>query len=412
MTRLNSEPAPQAPSPFRPADRNKDANKSLRQSERLQSLDALRGFDMLWIIGAGELVVALAQVTHWGWLAWFAGQQEHVEWAGFHFEDLIFPLFMFISGVAAALAILGKKETGQSQASIAWKIVRRGVALVLLGLVYNGFFKLRFIDVEPFRFASVLGQIGLAYLGASLIVLYTRSVSARLIWLVGILVGYAMVQLLVPVPGVPGGGAGVLTREGCINGYVDRMLLPGKLYGKVYDPEGLLCIVSATGITLMGALAGEFLRKKAWSEYRKVLLLGATGVWLVGLALCLHPFYPIIKAAWTSTFNLLAGGISLVLLSLFYLVIDVWRLNRWAFVFTVIGMNSITIYLGSEIVDFGRISKFFLGGASRLSGAHWGEVIQMAGVLAVEWLFLYFLYRKKVFCACKVAADPPNSGIS
>jgi predicted acyltransferase len=364
-----------------------------KHSDRLHSLDALRGFDMLWIIGGGELAIALAKVTNWGWLNWFAEQQSHARWEGFHFEDLIFPLFMFISGVAISYAILGKVTKGNSKSKIAWKVVRRGLTLVVLGIIYNGFFQLRFAEHEV-RFASVLGQIGLGYLFASLIVLFTRHYSFRLVWLGGILLGYAIIQNFIPVPGI---GAGVLTPEGCINGYIDRMLLPGRLFGGVFDPEGLLCIVSATGITLMGALAGEVLRSKSWTEYRKLLLLSCTGVSFIIIALILKPYYPVIKSAWTTTFNLLAGGISLLLLSLFYLIIDVWKYRRWTFFFTVIGMNSITIYLGSAIIDFGHISKFFTEGISRLSGEAWGEVFFMIGLLAAEWLFLLFLYRKKIF---------------
>jgi len=362
--------------------------------ERLRSLDALRGFDMLWIIGGGELAVELAKATDWGWLNWFAEQQNHVKWDGFHFEDLIFPLFMFISGVAISYAILGKIGRGGSKAKTAWKVVRRGLTLVLLGFVYNGLFQMSFLDGEKFRFASVLGQIGLGYLFASLIVLYTRHYSFRLIWLGGILLGYAIIQNFIPVPGF---GAGVLTPEGCINGYIDRMFLPGRLHGTIFDPEGLLCIVSATGITLMGALAGEVLRSKLWSEYRKLLILSVTGIGFILLALLLQPVYPVIKAAWTTTFNLLAGGISLLLLSLFYLVIDIWRFQKWTFFFTVIGMNSITIYIGANIIDFSHISKFFLGGLSGIPGEEWGSVIMWIGYLAAEWLFLLFLYRKKIF---------------
>jgi len=365
-----------------------------KPTERLRSLDALRGFDMLWIIGGGELAVALAKVTNWRWLNWFAEQQEHVKWDGFHFEDLIFPLFMFISGVAISYAILGKIKKGSSKSKTAWKVVRRGLTLVLLGFVYNGIFQLRFVDEGPFRFASVLGQIGLAYLFASLIVLFTRHYTFRLMWLGGILLGYAIIQNFIPVPGI---GSGVLTPDGCINGYIDRMFLPGHLYGGVFDPEGLLCIVSATGITLMGALAGEVLHNKLWTEYRKLLILCSTGVSFIILALLLNPVYPVIKAAWTTTFNLLAGGISLLLLSLFYLIIDVRKYHRWSFFFTVIGMNSITIYIGMYIIDFGHVSEFFLGGLSRISGKAWGEVITCIGLLAAEWVFLLFLYRKKIF---------------
>jgi predicted acyltransferase len=349
---------------------------------------------MLWIIGGGELAVALAKVTNWGWLNWFAEQQEHVPWEGFHFEDLIFPLFMFISGVAISYALLGRVHKGDSRKRPALKVVRRGLTLVLLGFVYNGIFQLTFVDQGPFRFASVLGQIGLGYLFASLIVLYTRHYSFRLIWLGGILLGYAVIQNFIPVPGI---GAGVLTPEGCINGYIDRMLLPGRLHGVIFDPEGLLCIISATGITLMGALAGEVLRSKEWTEYRKLLILSGTGVVFIIFALLLNPVYPVIKAAWTTTFNLLAGGISLLLLSLFYLIIDIWKFRRWSFFFTVIGMNSITIYIGSHIIDFGKAGKFFLGGLARISGEDWGNVIFWVGLLAAEWVFLLFLYRRKIF---------------
>ena len=360
---------------------------------RLLSLDALRGFDMFWIIGGGELFVALARATGWNWLEWWADQQHHVPWEGFHFEDLIFPLFMFISGVAASYAILGKLGQGSNKSRLAWKIIRRGLTLVLLGFVYNGILELQF-GGEGFRFASVLGQIGLAYLFASLIVLYTKKFSVRLIWLFSILLGYAIIQNFIPVPGF---GAGVLTPEGCINGYIDRMLLPGRVYTGVFDPEGLLCIVSATGITLMGALAGEILRSKRWSEYRKMMIISGSGILFIITALLLQPVYPVIKAAWTTTFNLLAGGIACLLLSLFYLIIDVWQWRKWTFFFTVIGMNSITIYLAHRIIGFGDISSFFLGGLSRLSGEAWGNVIIWTGVILVEWLMLLFLYRKKIF---------------
>ena len=243
--------------------------------ERLFSLDALRGFDMFWITGGGYLVAVLAKYTGAGWLNVLADQMEHVEWAGFHFEDLIFPLFMFISGVAIPFALLSKLEKKVPKNELAKKVVKRGLTLVVLGFIYNGVFTNGF---ENPRFASVLGQIGLAYLFASLIVIYSKSFKQRLYWLGGILVGYGIVQLLIPVPGV---GAGVLTPEGCINGYIDRALLPGRLHGKVFDPEGLLCIVSAIAITLMGTVAGNFLRDKETNDNQKVktmLIVGASSI--------------------------------------------------------------------------------------------------------------------------------------
>ena len=210
----------------------KETKKSGVKTERLLSLDALRGFDMFWITGGGTIVSALATWSGAAWLHALNGQFYHAEWVGFRFEDLIFPLFMFISGVAIPFALIAKREQGVPRSSLTKKVFKRAIILVVLGMFYNGVFRNGFEDP---RFASVLGQIGLAYLFASLIVLYTKSFRQRLYWLAGILIGYSLIQLLVPVPGF---GAGVLTPEGCINGYIDRLFLPGKLHGGLYDPEG------------------------------------------------------------------------------------------------------------------------------------------------------------------------------
>ena len=357
---------------------------------RLLSLDALRGFDMFWIIGGDALFRSLAEVTNWGWARAWAVQLEHAEWAGFHFYDLVFPLFMFISGVAIPYSLLAKAETAAEKHPIYLKLVRRALLLVLLGFVYN---HLTDLQLAAQRYASVLGQIGLAYLFAALIMLNVRSLKGRLAVLAGILAGYAAVQLLVPVPGI---GAGVLTPAGTINGWVDRLLLPGRLYDKVFDPEGILCILSATSVTLMGGLAGLVLRSGKLAAYRKTLVLAASGVGLTTLGYVLGGWYPIIKKAWTATFDITAAGLSFILLALFYLVIDVWGLKNWSFVFQVIGLNSITIYLGSRMIDFGYTSQFWFGGLARLAGPA-GVLVLGAGVIAVEWLVLYLLYKKRVF---------------
>jgi predicted acyltransferase len=357
---------------------------------RLLSLDALRGFDMFWIIGGDAFFRSLAEVTHWGWARSWAVQLEHVEWAGFHFYDLIFPLFMFISGVAIPFSLLAKAGTATDKRPIYLKLAKRALLLVLLGFVYNHLTDLQFATQ---RYASVLGQIGLAYLFAALIMLNVRSLKGRLAALAGILAGYAAVQLLVPVPGI---GAGVLTPEGTINGWVDRLLLPGRLYDKIFDPEGILCVLSATSVTLMGGLAGLVLCSERLAAYRKTLVLASSGVGLTIAGYVLGGFYPIIKKAWTATFDIYAAGLSFILLALFYLIIDVWGLRRWSFFFRVIGMNSITIYLGTRMIDFDHTSRFLFGGLARLSGTA-GVLVLEAGAVAVEWLVLYFLYKKKVF---------------
>ncbi len=367
-------------------------------TKRLQSLDVLRGFDMFWIVGGASLVTALAGLSGARWLDSVALHMTHVPWIGFHFYDLIFPLFMFISGVAIPLSQRAKQELPPR--SIVLKGFKRMVILILLGILYNGVFRDGF---ENPRYASVLGQIGIAWFFASVIVLYSRSFRTRLFWLAAILALIAILQLFVPVPGI---GAGVLTPEGCINGYIDRNFLPGRVAynaeGKmipgdgVFDALGILCIVSAIGITLMGTVAGHILQQKKFSEYRKTAILAVTGIVLIIAALVIAPVYPVIKVIWTTTYNLLAGGISFLLIALFYLIIDVWQFNRWSFFFKVIGMNSIFIYLFYRIIPMDTVSLSFFGWLVNLS-VDAGKVIIFTGVILLEWLLLYFMYRKKIF---------------
>ncbi len=358
---------------------------------RLQSIDALRGFDMFWIIGGGWLVQSTANQTRWQWADTLAAQMHHAPWGSFAFLDLIFPLFMFLSGVTIPYALLSKRDRGVSTLRLNLKVLRRAVILVALGVVYNGGLQLK--PLAETRVASVLGQIGLAYLIAAMIALHLRSLRAVLIATAGILAGYAALQLAVPVPGH---GAGVFTGPGSINGYIDRLLLPGKLLGKSMDPEGLLCIVSASSVTLMGVAAGLTLRSGASSPYRKAALFLGIGAGMVVAALLLKTVYPLIKSLWTVPYNLLAGGLSLVLLAVFYTVIDIWGLRRWSFMFQVLGLNSITVYMAHKMVAFPATAQFLLGGVAAHSGAA-GPVILAAGVIALQWLVLYLLYRQKIF---------------
>ncbi len=362
----------------------------MADSKRLLSLDTLRGFDMFWIIGGDILFRTLGETTHWGWAEWWAIQMEHVEWEGFHAYDLVFPLFMFIAGVSLTLSIKSKLAGGASKISLYKKSIKRAIILILLGFVYNGFLNFQFTS---FRFASVLGQIGLAYLIAVIIILNTRKFYIRIIWLIGILSTYAFLQLVIPVPGC---GAGILTPECSINSYIDRLFLPGVLYGKVFDPEGILCIISASAISLLGALAGEILQEKKYTNYRKISILSLSGILLVITAALLNNSYPVIKAAWTTTFNMLTGGISLLLLSLFYLIVDVWGFQKWTFFFRIIGLNSITIYMASVMINFSATSEFLFGGFAGLFGDY-ESIVLILGLIFIEWLFLYFLYKKRIF---------------
>jgi len=359
-------------------------------SGRLLSLDALRGFDMFWIIGAEGIVHALKEATGWGWAIWMSGQLDHVEWNGFRFYDLIFPLFLFLSGATMPFSLTRQLEKGIPKKKIYLHVVRRGLLLVLLGCIYNGLLQ---FDFEHQRYASVLAQIGIAYMLAAFIFLNTGW-KGQAAWAAGIVLAYWAAMKLIPVPGF---GAGVLTREGSLVTYVDQMLLPGRFHEEIFDPEGILVKIPAIATALLGALAGWWLKQKKSNEYRKVGYMVMASVLFFLLAYLIGQSFPINKKLWSSSFVFQTAACSTLLLALFYLVIDVWRIRGWAFFFAVIGMNSITIYMATGMIDFWHTADYFFGGVARLFGENWSQVILAISVVLIEWGFLYFLYRRKIF---------------
>ena len=359
-------------------------------SGRLLSLDALRGFDMFWIIGAEGIVHALKEATGWSWAVWMSGQLDHVEWNGFRFYDLIFPLFLFLSGATMPFSLVRQMEKGIPKKKIYLHVVKRGLLLVLLGCIYNGLLQ---FDFEHQRYASVLAQIGIAYMLAAFIFLNTGW-KGQLGWAIGIILAYWAAMKLIPVPGF---GPGVLTREGSLVTFIDQLLLPGRFHEEIFDPEGILVKVPAVATALLGALAGWWLKQKKFSEYRKVLYLVLASVVLFILAYLVGLSFPINKKLWSSSFVFQTAACSSLLLAIFYLIIDVWKIRGWAFFFAVIGMNSITIYMATGMIDFWHTAEYFFGGITRLTGEHWGHVIMATTVVLIEWGFLYFLYRKKIF---------------
>lgn len=367
-----------------------------KKPERLLSLDTLRGFDMFWIAGGEYLMVSLAALTGWPFFQWAASQMEHVEWEGFRFYDMIFPLFLFIAGVSMPFSIVKRKQRGESTTAIYRHLIKRLLLLILLGLIHNGLTE--HLDLSQQRYSSVLARIGIGWFFAALIVLNT-SIRGQVIWFFGILIGYFALLKLVPVPGF---GAGDLSPQGNLAAYIDRMVLPGRLCCYEYgDNEGLLSHIPAVATALLGALSGHLLisKDRRLTGFRKGLLLLIAGLVSLALGKLWSVLgFPIIKNLWTSSFVLYAGGWSLILLSVFYLVIDVWKVKMWTFPFIVIGMNSITIYmLNSGIMNFEQMGRFFFGGLATYFSEPAGQVILVSGSILCMWLVLYILYRNKIF---------------
>lgn len=365
---------------------------------RLVSLDALRGFDMFWIIGGKSMLVALATVTSAAWLQWVVARMHHPQWDGFEPYDLIFPLFLFIAGVSTPMSIQHRRARGDSDRKIYLHIFLRGIILVLLGVVYNGI-PADWTTTEGWvnhRYPSVLGRIGLAYMFAALIAMNTKWLG-RWLWLAGLLLGYWAALRFIPVPGF---GAGDLSPGHTLTDYIDRLLIPGKLHHDVRDPEGLLATIPAIATALLGVITGQMLMRRDWSGWRKTLMMVLGGVACVGLGWGWDQEFllrfPINKNLWSSSFVLFCGGWSLLLLALFYLVIDVFKFRWGVTFFTVIGANSILIYMAPSFINFKFTAKSILAGPSSLT-ATYGPLILVVGVFALKWFLLYLLYRKKIF---------------
>lgn len=357
--------------------------------QRLLSLDALRGFDLFWIIGGKEIVQAATELTNWLWLRWLSNQLEHTEWHGFTLYDLIFPLFLFMAGVAMPFSFAKRFERGATKMRLFHHIAIRALALVLLGMIYNGLLK---FDWATMRYTSVLGRIGVAYFFAALIVLRT-DVKGQIWWAVGLLVSYWALMKFVPVPGF---GAGDLAPAHTLNDYLDRLLMPGQLKFGDRDPLGLLATMPAIGTALAGALTGQLLKSDRRGPYEKTVAMVIAGV-LCFLAAYLWNFnFPINKNLWSSSFVLHCAGYSLILLALFYLVIDIWGFRRSAMVFVVVGSNSILIYMLRQCVDFAYTTHYFFDGLIGSTGSY-QPLLFAAAVVLVEWVVLYVLYRHRVF---------------
>jgi len=365
-----------------------NSEKQIVLPMRVMSIDALRGFDMFWIIGGGELLSSLTKIWKTPVTQKIEEQLSHVDWEGFRFEDLIFPLFVFIVGVVLPYSISRRLEQCQSRSKIYLHILKRSIVLILLGLILNGL--LRF-NWPQMRWPGVLQRIGLCYFFAALLVVHTKWRTQAII-VAAVLLLYWAAMMLIPVPGFR---AGVLTKEGCLSSYIDQKVVPGVLYYKYGDNEGVISTLPAVCTALLGALAGHWLRSNRSGNIKAGGLLIAGIVTLIAGYLW-GTVFPIIKIIWTSSYVLYAGGWSLLLLAFFYWIIDVRGYKRWAFFFTVIGANPITIYFLRGLVDFDGIAGLFLAGLAKYAGPA-GPLVLLAGVVIIEWLFLWFLFKHKIF---------------
>jgi predicted acyltransferase len=362
-------------------------------SQRMVSIDALRGFDMFWLVGGQAFVAAVLGLCPKPVQQLLIPQLEHAEWAGFYFEDLIFPLFVFLVGMTTVFS-LGKLLVQEGPAAAYRRLVRRAVALYLLGFIYYGGFSRLWPDI---RLLGVLQRIALCYFftGMAVIHLRVRGIAAAF---GAILLVYWAWLSFVPVPGA--GGVSFEPGKNWSN-YLDNLLLPGFKWDKTWDPEGLLSTLPAIATCLLGVLAAELLRTPRLSERLKVLCLIGGGILGLGLGYAWGLQFPVIKKIWTSSYVLVAGGYSCILLGAFYLIVDVWKLRAWTVPFLWIGSNAIALYMAVNIVSFKQLADRLVGGDMKraLSALDPRAATLLASAVALGLILLLaaFLYRRKIF---------------
>lgn len=362
---------------------------------RLMSLDAFRGFVMFWIVGGEALAHALAKLdgVQSEVLNTVMIQLKHVSWEGFRFYDLIFPSFVFIVGASVAFS-LGKLQASGSRRAAVRRVIWRGLLLWLVGIIYYGGIS---GGLEGVRLLGVLQRIGICYLVTGLLFIYlpVRGLVAAFLILLG---GYWALLSFVAVPGQEA----VSFEEGRnITNWFDSKYLPFRKWSGTHDPEGILSTLPAIATCLLGVFAGLLLKNEGLTRGKKILTLFGAGAIFVLVGNLWGGYHPVIKCLWTSSFVVLAGGWSLVLLAFFYSVIDVVQVKRWAMPFVWIGMNPIAIYLLSTVLDFNHIAERVLGGPvaecanGRVSGLG-ALVVAVGGMILIVWL-CRTLYKRKIF---------------
>jgi predicted acyltransferase len=429
-----------APAPTRPAS----------ESRRLMSIDALRGFDMFWILGADSLVVALHDMSPSGPTTFLANQLDHAEWQGFHFYDLIFPLFVFIMGISTVFS-LTKIIEREGRAGAVKRVLRRGVLLFVIGVIYSG----GVTNVWPnLRLLGVLNRIALCYTfgGVLFVFLRPRSLAAAA---AALLLGYWALMAWVPIRDIhlqkdhlaalaeksgdeklaaqfrdaaahnPSATRGdplwaatkamYLATTNSVTGkyemgynvanHFDFNYLPARKYDMFWDPEGILSTIPAIVTGLLGVFAGLFLQNKSVPDKQKVAWLVGAGAAGVALGFLWGIEFPVIKKIWTSSYVLVAGGYSAVLVGVFYWMVEVKQWRGWCRPFVWIGANPITLYLVSNLLGglgFEKLAQRLAGGSVKnFFDAHvaagCGElVISVVAVLLFVW-FARFLYRRNIF---------------
>ncbi len=369
--------------------------------QRLVSLDALRGFDLFVLVALGPLVLSFTQAAGPEHFEGLRAAFTHVDWEGFSPWDLIMPLFVFMAGASIPFA-LSRFRNGANRALLARRIAKRVLLLWLLGMVVQG----NLLSLDPSRlylYTNTLQAIAAGYLIAALLFTNTR-VRTQVAVAILLLLGYWAAMEFVTVGGY-GGGSYAL--ESNLAEWIDRTVLGRFRDGASVNEAGQVVFApwyhytwllsSATfGVTaLTGVFAGSIART-SWAGMHKVLVYAGVGVAMVALGWLWDLQMPVIKTIWTSSMVLVSSGYCFLLMAVFYFVFDVCHLHLGLDFLRVYGMNSITAYVISEVVNFRGVAHSVLHGLEQYVGDYYAFILTLSQVLIV-FLILRTMYKHGVF---------------
>ncbi len=361
-----------------------------KKNNRILSVDVLRGFDMFWLIGGAGLAMAFFKLFPAELRDVLLPQFEHVEWEGFHFYDLIFPLFEFVMGMSIVFS-LSKIVTKSDKKAAYKRIFKRVVILYLLGIIYYGGLG----NVWPeIRLVGVLPRLAFTY-GIAAVLFLNTNLRGLIITAVSILVGYWILFSFVPVPGV---GHPSVSPDAHWSKYIDELFLPGLTRDGTWDNCGILGTFPAVVNVLFGIFASLILIEKKITDKKRVLYLIGGGLILVISGYLWSFQLPIIKKIWTPTYVFVSGGYSFMLMGLFYWIIDVLHFKKWTLMFVWIGVNPITIYMLTNIFSFQGLARRFVGGnIAMFVGDEFSPLLLKTASIALVLLLLRFMFNKKIF---------------
>ena len=375
--------------------------KNTSTKQRLVSLDALRGFDLFVLVALGPLVLSLTQAAGAENFPMLRQAFTHVDWEGFTPWDLIMPLFIFMSGASIPFA-LNRYRNGMNKGEFARRLIKRVGLLWLLGMVVQG----NLLALDPshiYLYTNTLQAIAAGYLIAALLFTSTR-VRTQIIAAALLLLGYWGAMEFISIDGY---GQGNYTPTGNLAEWIDRTMLGRFRDGASMDESGnvvfaswyhytwMLSTLTFGATALTGVFAGIIARTH-WSGMQKVITYAGIGLGMAALGWLWNIEMPVIKTIWTSSMVLVSSGYCFLLMALFYLIFDVCQLRLGLDFLRVYGMNSITAYVISEVVNFRGVAHSVLYGLEQYVGNYYPFTLTLSQVLFV-YLILHTMYRKGIF---------------